>query len=507
MRQSHLILSNALIMWISRVFLLFPQLILVPYLIKTIGEDGYGVYALVWSLLMSLDQLERSLQSGVVKYSAGFLALGSMDEVNKVVSSSFLYSVFLAIIACAGMLVAARLYSDPTGRIGSALIVVAVMILFIFPLTPYISVIKSKQRFYVSALAETISKYFSLGIIFAWFAFVTPTVEALIIITTLMLFLSRLIQVPVAYMMVPGLRNRLSLFDGKNFKLIAAFGSTTVFMSMCLGANLTGTRWLMDYLVSTEFVAHLAIMLMPTLLLSQIINPITITAMPATSAYEATGNIKMLYELLLRGMRYTAIIVIAGLLAAALFMRGFLNVWVGPDYLFLAPYAVALFAGGSFMQSTSIAHHMLKGMGRLKTIVFVYLIGLVIVPLSVIIMLVKTGYNPYLAVTAGLVSGNIVCGCLQSWFCAKAVGLELRVILARVYIKPVILASAIALLAFGVMSASGAQQFMWSAGISGLAVLMFFAGCYLFIASDRERREAKDLGLLALHKMLPAKFT
>ena len=34
------------------MLLLFPQLILVPFLIRTIGESGYGVYALVWPLLM-----------------------------------------------------------------------------------------------------------------------------------------------------------------------------------------------------------------------------------------------------------------------------------------------------------------------------------------------------------------------------------------------------------------------------------------------------------------------
>jgi len=35
MRQSHLILFNATIMWVSRVLLLVPQLILVPYLLGT----------------------------------------------------------------------------------------------------------------------------------------------------------------------------------------------------------------------------------------------------------------------------------------------------------------------------------------------------------------------------------------------------------------------------------------------------------------------------------------
>ena len=104
MRQSHLILSNAAIIWVARILLLVPQLILVPYLIGTIGESGYGIYMLVWGLLMSVDLLEQSLQTGVVKHSAAFLAKDCIDEVNKIVSSSFIYSIILAIIACAAIL-------------------------------------------------------------------------------------------------------------------------------------------------------------------------------------------------------------------------------------------------------------------------------------------------------------------------------------------------------------------------------------------------------------------
>jgi len=90
MRQSHLIISNTVVMWGSRVLLLVPQLILVPYLIGTIGEAGYGIYALIWPLMMSIDQLEITLQQGVVKYSAALLAQNEINKVNQIVSSSFI---------------------------------------------------------------------------------------------------------------------------------------------------------------------------------------------------------------------------------------------------------------------------------------------------------------------------------------------------------------------------------------------------------------------------------
>ena len=501
MRQSHIIVINAAIMWATHVFLLVPQLILVPYLIGTIGEAGYGVYALVWSLMMSIEQFQRSLQSGVVKYSAGFLAQGRMDDVNKVVSTSFVYSILLAVVASAGTLVAAAFYKDPTGNIGSALVVVGIMVLFIFPLTPYIAVIQSRQRYYVGAIAQTVSKYISLLAVVIWFYTIGPSVEALIIIMAGTLFLSRLAQVPVAYRLVPGLQNRPRLFDRGHFRLISAFGATTVLASVCLAANSTGVRWLMDALESTSFITHLAIMLMPGLLLSQIISAITITVMPATSAYEATENQRMLQELLIRGMRYTAILALAGLITTSLLMRNVLNVWVGPNYLFLAPYVQILFAGQAFILNTSISHHMLKGLGKLRSVVFIYAFGLVIVPIGLILALFHILHNPYVAVTAGLVAGHLVCGCLQIGFCAKAVHVDLRGVFIRVYAQPLIVAAAVSLVALGIVAASGIDGLIGRASVSVLAIVLFFCGCYAFVATAAERQQVNELIQLATRKV------
>lgn len=488
-------------MWATQILQLVPQVILVPYLIGTIGEVGYGVYALVWALMVSIDQLERSLQSGVVKYSAAFFAQGLIYEVNKVISSSFVYSFLLAFLACLGIFIAAAFYKDPSDQIGVALAVVGIMLPFIVPLTPYIAVIQSQQRYYVGAIADTSSRYISLLAVVTWFRIVGPSTEALIIIMASMMFFSRLAQVPIAYRFVPGLQNNPRLFDKESFRLIAAFGAATVLASACIAVNTTGVRWLMDTLVSTRFVAHLAIMLMPGLLLSQIIGAMTITVMPATSAYEATGNQRMLQELLLRGMRYTTILALAGIFAAGLLMRNVLNLWVGPDYVFLTPYTLVLFASGSFMLSTSTAHHMLKGIGKLRAVVFIYLIGLVIVPIGTILSIFQIWNDPYVAVTSGLAAGHLVCGCLQIGFCFKAVHADLRRLLMCAYVQPLIFTATICFASFCTITFFDLDGFLARIIISIISILLFFSGFYFFIATKAERQQVTGLIQMALSKI------
>jgi membrane protein EpsK len=505
MRQSHIIAYNAIIMWAARAFALVPQLIIVPLLIDQIGESGYGVYALVWSLIMSITQLQMSLQSGVVKYSAGYLAQDRMEDVNQVIGSSFVYSVGLAVLACAGVLLAAAFYDDPSGQIVSMLVVVGVMVLFIFPLTPYVAIIRSKQMFYVGAVADVVSKYVSLAAVIAWFYVMTPSVEAVIVIMAASLFLARIIQVPIAYRVVPGLRNRLRLFNAPTFRLIAAFGAITVLNAICLTINTTGVRWLMEVLESTAFVAHLAIMLMPGVLLAQILGAMVLTVMPATSGYDATGNMEMLRELLTRGMRYMMILALAAMLGAALLVRNALTLWVGEEYAFLTPYTLALFAGGAFVIVTSISHHMLKGMGRLRVVILISAVGHVLVPVTAIVLAYQQWQDPYWAVTAGLCAGNAVYGVLLIGAGIKAVGASAIRFMYQSCVQPLIAFALVAGASYAVVAYGGYDGLIQRVAITAIAESMLFVAAYALIASATERAEFKE-ALRGIRGYISARF-
>lgn len=502
MRQSHLILSNAAIMWATQVLLLAPGLILVPFLIGSIGESAYGVYALVWSLVAAVEQLQMSLQQGVVKYSAGFLAQGKIDEVNGIVSSSFVYSVALATVGCVSTFVAAAYSGDTDGRIGSVLTVVGIMILFTAPLTPYVAVIQAKQRYYVGAIAGTASRYASLLAVVTWFAVVGPSLKALIIIMVGAMFLSRLIQVPVAYRLIPGLQNRPQWCNARHVKLIVSFGGMTIVVGLCLTMNTAGVRWMMNALASTDFVAHLAIILTPSGLLSGIVGALVIPAMPATSAYAATGNQQMLKELLIRGMRYSTIVLLAGVLPASLLIKNALGIWVGDRYLFLAPYALALFASTAFMESTTVLHHMLKGLGKLRIVVLIYCLGLVVVPGGMILAIFETSRDPYIAATVGLAAGHCVCGALNIWSCTKAVDANLRVVIMRVYAQPLAIAAAVCAMSFGAVSFGGLNGTLSKSLVAGLALACFLGASFVVIATPAERREISDVIAVVLGRVV-----
>jgi len=492
MKQAHLIAVNTLIIWGTTLLQMIPPIVMVPFLIRSLGDSGYGEYALIWSLLLAIEQLEVSLQSGGIKYGAAALAQGRIDDLNKVLSSTFAFSVVLGVLS--GLAIGLTGFAAFSGSPGMmvSLLIVGAMMLFLAPTTPFLGIIRAKQRHYVNSVAAITAQYAGLLLTVLWFRLVGPSVEALIAILAGTLLISRLAQVPVAYRLVPGLRNGYRYFDRGTFRMILGFGTMVVVLSLCLAANSTGMRWLAGLLVSTGFVAHLAIFLMPGAMLAQIVLAMTITVMPAASAYEASDNRVMLRELFLKSTRYIVLLVSAALLAAGLLVRGVLRLWVGPAYEFLDIYALVNLAGVAVLMSASCAHQMLKGLGALRSIFAAYLAGLVVVPAAVFVAVFLIWRSPYAAISAGLLLGNITAGILQLRACARAVQMDGGLFFKRAFLEPLVPAMAGLAFAAGTMALTGVDSLAWRAAAAVAGVAIAFGGFYAFVAGPEERRQLVD---------------
>jgi len=492
MKQAHLIAVNTLIIWGTTLLQMIPPLVMVPFLIRSLGDTGYGTYALIWSLLMAIEQLEVSLQSGGIKYGAAALAQGRIDELNKVLSSTFAFSAILGVLS--GLAVGLTGLTAFSGSPGMqvSLLIVGGLLLFLAPTTPFVGIIRAKQRHYINSVASIAAQYAGLLLTVLWFRLVGPSVEALIAILAGTLLISRLAQVPVAYRLVPGLRSGFRHFDRGAFRTIIGFGTMVVLLSICRAANSTGMRWLAGLLVSTGFVAHLAIFLMPGTVLAQIVLAMTITVMPATSAYEASDNRVMLRELFLKSTRYVVLLVSAALLAAGLLVRGVLRLWVGPAYEFLDVYALVNLAGVAVLMSASCAHQMLKGLGALRSIFAAFLAGLVLVPAAVFVAVFLIWGSPYAAISAGLLLGNITAGVLQLRACVRAVQISPGLFFRRAFLEPLAPVAAGLAFAAGATALTGGDSLAWRTAASAAGTAIAFGGFYVFVAGPEERRQLVD---------------
>ena len=164
---------------------MIPPLILVPFVIRHLGESGYGEYALIWSLIMAIETLEISLQSGVIKYSAGYLAQNRIDDVNRVLSSTFVFSLVLGLLSCVLIVSSAFIKFEGSKEMTNSLVMVGIMMIFLVPTTPFQGIVMAKQRHYLRALIGVLVQYGGLILVIAWFKLAKPSVGALVAIMAL----------------------------------------------------------------------------------------------------------------------------------------------------------------------------------------------------------------------------------------------------------------------------------------------------------------------------------
>lgn len=71
--------------------------LVMPYIIHGIGDDNYGVWALVLSLIEYYWLLDFGFRSATLKYAAHYYALGENRQVNRVLNTGLLYSSVVAV--------------------------------------------------------------------------------------------------------------------------------------------------------------------------------------------------------------------------------------------------------------------------------------------------------------------------------------------------------------------------------------------------------------------------
>ena len=83
--------------WASVLVSAIAGLLLTPYLIRKLGSDGYGVWALCFSLVDYYWFFDLGFRSATVKFVAHHTAREERERVSEVLSTSLLYATILAV--------------------------------------------------------------------------------------------------------------------------------------------------------------------------------------------------------------------------------------------------------------------------------------------------------------------------------------------------------------------------------------------------------------------------
>ncbi len=101
-------MGNVLWSWLGVAVTIASGIFLSPYLIRRLGDQGYGVWVLVFGLIENYWILDLGLRSATVKYSAHYRATGEPEKINEVLNTGVLYFSVLAVALAGGTVFLSR---------------------------------------------------------------------------------------------------------------------------------------------------------------------------------------------------------------------------------------------------------------------------------------------------------------------------------------------------------------------------------------------------------------
>ncbi len=394
-----------------------------PFMIHALGADVYGTWVLVMSLVGYFGFFDLRIRGAISKYVAEYHAKGEIENINKIVNISLIFSLLLATIIIISALIlaifAGQIFKINPGMLMEfkiACVIVACNIGLILCSDIFVGIIEGNKR-----------QDFISGI-----EIVTFTVQTILFIVCVNLkygligltlsilatnILKQLIRLKFCYKVFPQLKIHYSYMRDKVFfkkifhysfflYLFDSVRSATYALPSFMLGSFFGTASITFYSIASRLVYY----------------AITFTKssadilVPFVSGFDANNDSNRIKKAFLEGSKYSYAVILFTCISLIFIGKPFINLWVGKDYLYPSyQLLVILLLPFLFLPSMFSAISIMKGLGKVKEISFLSIVELVMAILitfllkkSMGIFAIAVGFSIPMVINYGLILPSMV---------------------------------------------------------------------------------------------------
>jgi len=310
--------------------------VMTPYIIGQLGTEIYGVWVIVLAIIGYSGLLELGIQSAVVKLVAQYAAGRDIDQLNRIVSTSYAFflSVGLAIFLVLMLflqLILGYFEVDNVDSVGFVIVVLGLNLVLCMPNYVLAGVVFGHQKYHLKAFLDIVmgasnallvylfleNGYQLLGMAFA--KTVTDIVG---------LFLTYIICLKIC----PLLKIRPKFISRSSARELFTFGGKIAASATMTRFTATTEPVIVGAVLSAQWAGIYAIPKRLADICKEISYTATIGFMPLFSELDAKGDNDSARQLYLQYTRYILIAIVplsAGLIVLG---RDFLGLWIGEDF-------------------------------------------------------------------------------------------------------------------------------------------------------------------------------
>jgi len=445
MKLAHRTLNNALfntLGWVSSLVLSF---IFLPYIVRRLGVDAYGILTLVLTVIGYFAVLDLGLGNAVIKYVAEYSAREDSEKINEVIGATILVLSLLgllgglAIFSIAGLLVTNFLKIPQELHaaaylsfcVGSAGFLVTML------LSALSAIPNGLNRYDITSLITFIMGTVTMvgTVLVLYLGYGVFQVVCLNFVITL---LGVLLYPLVLKKIMPAIRLR-PVLSVPVLRKVVSYGIYSFFSRIAYLLNYQADRVVMGALLGISSVTYYVV---PFTLVTRVTN-VTVrigsVIFPAISELQGHDRYDTISDLYLVSSRIILILSTAICLPLFVFGGRFLTLWMGPDFGSKADTVLLLLTLGLYCNSlTNIPSFVADGLGKPK-LTGVAGVTAAILNVGLLIPLTKF-YGIVGASVAFLVSNAVVCPIFIWYVNSRLLKLPAVAYLKDVYFKPLVAA-------------------------------------------------------------------
>ena len=346
----------------------------VPFIVKNLGNDAYGIFAIVSIVAGYLGLLSGPVVMGSVRFIAEAYAHKEWSALREAVTAGLVINGALStlgglVLFFSADMLARKVFAIPPTLITSAVTVfrLAALSFFINEIAGTLESIPTAMRRYdilnvvglivgtLNTVAIVLALWWGRGLLGAVLAQVLSSVLGLVLLSIVAWMLLR---------KIPRSDQRLPLRPAF-LKRLAGFSSLLFAGSVASTIGLQIDRTLVGILLGTSAITYYMVPAKITDRIPGMMSVFTTTLYPLSSEAKATGKVEELRHLYHEMVRI--LLWASGFAAAVLVVlsKPFLLQWMGPEYVVNSWLVLALLAAGAVWHASgTVAYQVCNGMGR-----------------------------------------------------------------------------------------------------------------------------------------------
>lgn len=464
-------------------------LVSMPYIVHKLGNEAYGVLALVTSVLGFFAFLDLGVTSASLKYIAESYARMDLAEINRIVGSSLVVYIFVGLAG--GSLIA--LMSDalvftilkiPPSQTATAIFAFRLAACGFFInmlLGVLVAIPRAIQRYDIitkmNIVISTLITVSTVIILYLGYGLLQVVVANFIFS-----ILSVIIYVVITRRLIKGLSFRMN-FCRSTFRKLLSFGFFSLVVALSSTILFQLDRLLIGAFVGSASVAFYVVPATVATRIHSVIANLMEIVFPLSSELNATGRIEKMKELYTKASKYSFMVAVSIVVPVMILSGQIMKYWMGIEYSEKSSVVLLVLSLSAFCSSLAVVPgNLINGIGQPRINALFATLSAVINILLCLLLIPRYGING--AAFANL--GNIIIVALYLLTVDHKI-LKIGVVkmIAEIWVRPLLAAVAQA-----IMTALMTLYFV--SGITSLILVamasfpVYYAAAYLFDAINKE---------------------